>query len=280
MRTPYVHVATVVMSADDDDGAPGAAIPLALCGSWERPPCPRAAHHTQPVRHGKTLDLRGVFATEPEHQAEVRRLINAALRTGAATDPNGVTSHCALCGSKPGVLTPSERAQGCAWLVHRGLPKHPPGRQVLAVQIGVLPAGQLETHFFPPARPDSPSFPLTALLSPWTDRLPARSISRMVLLSRAARHRVDAVPVDHEAPLPSDEDIERKMSESVAPARRRCCSPPGPAPGWGSPEDDVLFALVDQTARPARIRGTDIGTGKGLCARTSVPPITVPAGRP
>ncbi|MCU1521387.1 MAG: hypothetical protein JWN19_1772, partial [Arthrobacter sp.] len=94
------------------DGAPGAAITLALCGSWEHsPPCPLAAHHTHPVRDGKTVDLRVVFATEPEHQNEVRRRIDGALRAGAATDPNGVTSHWALRGSNPGILTPSERAQ-------------------------------------------------------------------------------------------------------------------------------------------------------------------------
>jgi hypothetical protein len=112
MRTPFVHLATVEMSVDDDDGAPGAAITLALCGSWEHsPPCPLAAHHTQPTRDGRTVDLRVVFATEPEHQDEVRRRIDGALRGGAATDPNGVTSHWALHGSKPGVLSQSERTQ-------------------------------------------------------------------------------------------------------------------------------------------------------------------------
>jgi hypothetical protein len=100
------------MSEDDDDRAPGAAITLALCGSWEHsPPCPLAAHHTQPVRDGTTVELRVVFATEPEYVEEVRRRIDAALRAGTATDPDGVTSNWTLCGSKSGVLSPSERAQ-------------------------------------------------------------------------------------------------------------------------------------------------------------------------
>jgi hypothetical protein len=91
MRTPFLHLATVEMS--EDDGAP------------------LAAHHTRPFRDGRTLDLRVVFATEPEHEDEVRRRIDAALRGGAATGPDGVTSHWALRGSQPGVLNPSERAQ-------------------------------------------------------------------------------------------------------------------------------------------------------------------------
>lgn len=57
------------------------------------------------------MDLRVVFATEPEYEDEVRRRIDGALRAGTATDPNGVTSYWALRGSKPGVPSPSERAQ-------------------------------------------------------------------------------------------------------------------------------------------------------------------------
>ena len=54
MRSPFLHLATLEMSENDDDRAPGAAITLALCGSWEHsPPCPLAAHHTQPVRDGR-----------------------------------------------------------------------------------------------------------------------------------------------------------------------------------------------------------------------------------
>ena len=112
MRIPFLHLATVEMGADDDDRAPGAAITLALCGSWEHsPPCPLAAHHTQPVRDGGTVDLRVVFATEPEDEDEVRRRTDEALRAGTATDQNGGTSSWALRGSRPGVLSPSERAQ-------------------------------------------------------------------------------------------------------------------------------------------------------------------------
>jgi hypothetical protein len=111
MRTPYLHIASLDMSVDDDDRAPGAAITVALCGSLQHsPPCPLAAHHTQPVRNGETVDLRVVFATEPEHEEEVRRRIDAALRAVAAADPHGATSRWAFRGSRPGVLSPSELA--------------------------------------------------------------------------------------------------------------------------------------------------------------------------
>lgn len=100
------------MGADDDDRTPGAAITVALCGSWDHsPPCPLAPHHTQPTRDGGAVELRVVFATEPEHEDEVRRRIDGALRAGAATDPHGVASRWDCRGSGPGVLTPTERAQ-------------------------------------------------------------------------------------------------------------------------------------------------------------------------
>lgn len=107
-----MHLATIEMSEDDDVGGPGAAITLALCGSWEHsPPCPLAEHHTRPTRDRGTVNLRVTFVTEPEHQEEVRRAIEAALRTGASTSPDGVTSRWVLRGSNPGVLSPSELAQ-------------------------------------------------------------------------------------------------------------------------------------------------------------------------
>jgi hypothetical protein len=112
VRAPYVHQATVEIGADDDDYVPGAAITVALCGSWDHsPPCPLAPHHTQPTRDGGTVELRVVFATEPEHENEVRRHIDGALPAGAAADPHGVNSHWEFRGSGPGVLSPAERAQ-------------------------------------------------------------------------------------------------------------------------------------------------------------------------
>ena len=110
MREPCAHNASLIMDADADIRAPGAAITLALCGSWEhRPPCPLAAHHTSAERTGTSVRLRVIFATEPEKMAEVRRMIDDVLRAGTLTGPDGVVTAWALQTSEPDELAPEER---------------------------------------------------------------------------------------------------------------------------------------------------------------------------
>ncbi|SDS65868.1 hypothetical protein SAMN04489743_0549 [Pseudarthrobacter equi] len=125
MRAAYVHAASLRMGYDGDTGASGAAITLALCGQWEHPPpCPLAAHHTATTRtsaqqnaaqqHGvqqddMTLNLRTVFAAEPEQEGEVRRRIRAALAQGSQTGPEGTTSRWTLLADEAGELTAAER---------------------------------------------------------------------------------------------------------------------------------------------------------------------------
>ena len=111
MREPYAHNATLIMDADADIRAPGAAITFALCGSWEhKPPCPGAAHHTSAERTGTSVRLRVIFATEPEKLSEVRRRIVDVLRAGKATGPDGVVTAWAVQTSEPDELAPEERA--------------------------------------------------------------------------------------------------------------------------------------------------------------------------
>ena len=85
-RRPYAHEATVALPADGDARAPGAAITLALCGSWTHdPPCPLAPHHTRADRAdraGGELALRVLFAADPADEARVRQLVDAALGVG------------------------------------------------------------------------------------------------------------------------------------------------------------------------------------------------------
>ncbi len=140
MREAYVHAASLRMEYDGDTGTPGAAITLALCGRWEHPPpCSLAAHHTATTRaaaqqngvqqdsvqqdgahqnaaqqHGAqqddmTLNLRTVFASEPEQEGEVRRRIRAALARGSQTGPDGTTSRWTLLEDEAGELTAAER---------------------------------------------------------------------------------------------------------------------------------------------------------------------------
>ena len=110
MRGHYVHAASLRMDPDADLAAPGAAITLELCGSWDHvPPCPLAPHHTSPERQGGAVELRIVFATDPGQEAEVRRRIDKALASGSLTGPDGVTTDWALLGSHAAVLSGAER---------------------------------------------------------------------------------------------------------------------------------------------------------------------------
>jgi hypothetical protein len=101
-RQPFAHDAVLEMDAGADDRAPGGAITVALCGSWEhRPPCPLAPHHTAAERAGKQLRLRVLFAAEPDDEPRVRALIDGTLADG---------SGWRLASTAPSEVRPVERA--------------------------------------------------------------------------------------------------------------------------------------------------------------------------
>lgn len=110
MRGLYAQNATLLMDAGADVRAPGAAITLALCGSFEHPPpCPLAAHHTSAERTGGTVRLKIIFATEPERLAKVRRRMQEALSAGSVAGPGGAVTAWVLQASGAGELTAAER---------------------------------------------------------------------------------------------------------------------------------------------------------------------------
>ncbi len=101
------------MPADGDEGGPGAAITLALCGSWEHPPpCPLAAHHTAVDRSSDRLTLRVVFASRPADESEVRRRIGEALTGRQGPESDCVEVGWSVLSSGPGALRPDERELG------------------------------------------------------------------------------------------------------------------------------------------------------------------------
>jgi hypothetical protein len=107
-RAPYVHQATLAMSTESDVDAPGAAVTLELCGSWDhRPPCP-LPHHAHAERTGTSVTLRVLFAAEPENEEDVRRRIDEALSRGSVTRPDGSSTQWEFRGSSTGVVLPSE----------------------------------------------------------------------------------------------------------------------------------------------------------------------------
>ncbi|MFG3580392.1 hypothetical protein [Micromonospora chersina] len=111
MRQGYAHHAVLAMAPDADDGAPGAAVTVALCGHWEHePPCPVAAHHTGTERVGDELRLRVLFATEPHLEPRVRRDIDRALGLGQLTGPDGATTRWRLLRSGMREPSPDEAA--------------------------------------------------------------------------------------------------------------------------------------------------------------------------
>ena len=101
------------MAADQDVQAPGGAITLALCGSWEHPPpCPLAPHHTGAERDGDVVRLRILFAAEPGDEPEVRRRIAGALAAGQAATPAGDVARWSVSSEGPGEVRPEESDHG------------------------------------------------------------------------------------------------------------------------------------------------------------------------
>ena len=101
------------MTPDDDVRAPGAAVTVALCGSWEHePPCPLAPHHTEALRDGADVRLRVLFATEPSAEHEVRQKVEDALAQGRLTVVDDWTTRWRVRSSGPGRVRRSERHHG------------------------------------------------------------------------------------------------------------------------------------------------------------------------
>jgi len=113
VRTPYVHQVTLVMNPEADLDAPGAAVILGLCGSWDHtPPC-SLAYHVHAERTGTTVILRVIFATETDNEENVRLRIDQALRAGTVTDRAGKPTYWDFAGSCAAELNSSEAAR--AW---------------------------------------------------------------------------------------------------------------------------------------------------------------------
>lgn len=102
MREAFAHEAVLSMVPGADERAPGAAVTVELCGHWEHePPCPVASHHSRAERVGHDVQVRILFATEPERETEVRRRIDIALSAGQLYGPDGLTTGWTLRSSRP-----------------------------------------------------------------------------------------------------------------------------------------------------------------------------------
>jgi hypothetical protein len=84
----------------------------ALCGHWDHePPCPLAPHHSAVRQLDEGIQLRVLFAVEPELESTVRRRIEAALAEGHLDGPEGEVAWTMTSSSRR-EITPDERAHG------------------------------------------------------------------------------------------------------------------------------------------------------------------------
>ena len=105
----FAHDAVLSMDPAADDRAPGGAITVALCGTWEHePPCPLAPHHTRTERAGDEVRLRVLFAAEPDDEARVRGAIDEALAGGTCATPDGGTTTWRLVSATASEVRPEE----------------------------------------------------------------------------------------------------------------------------------------------------------------------------
>lgn len=119
MQSAFTHTATVILSDGADATAPGAAVTLKLCGSWNHPgPCPLAPHHTTVSRNADELAVRVVFATGLDQEHRVRDLIIDALSSGQLIGPDGHISTWQLISETPADPHPEEQMMAAEWTSH------------------------------------------------------------------------------------------------------------------------------------------------------------------
>jgi len=116
MKQTFVQCVEVLLEAGADPAAPGGAVKLALCESWDHPgPC-RWPHETAAEWDGRRGKVRTVFMADAEDEGHVRALIEQALAGGECAGPDGKLSRWQATGHGAGVLSESEGAWG-AWFV-------------------------------------------------------------------------------------------------------------------------------------------------------------------
>ena len=110
MKRTFVQCAKVLLDQDADPAAPGGAVTLALCGSWDHTGACRWPHHTSVEWDERKGTARVVFVAEDSDENHVRGLINRALAGGECTGPDGKVSCWKTTECSVGVLSDSEKA--------------------------------------------------------------------------------------------------------------------------------------------------------------------------
>jgi hypothetical protein len=112
MKQSFVQCAEVRLEADADPAAPGGAVTLALCGSWDHAGACRWPHHTSATWDDGRGEVRVLFVAEEAEEMHVRDLIEHALAGGECVGPDGRLSRWEVTELVAGVLTEDEEALG------------------------------------------------------------------------------------------------------------------------------------------------------------------------
>jgi hypothetical protein len=112
MKRTLVQCAEVTLQADADPAAPGGAVTVALCGSWDHAGACRWPHHTSAEWDERRGRVRVVFVVDPEEADHVRALIEQALAKGECLGPDGKVSRWKATEHSPGIPTVSEEVFG------------------------------------------------------------------------------------------------------------------------------------------------------------------------
>ena len=100
------------MEPGSDPAAPGGAVTVALCGTWDHPgPC-RWPHQTSAAWEERRGHVRVVFVAEEEEETRIRALIDRALAGGECVGPDGKANHWTATDFGAGSLSQSESELG------------------------------------------------------------------------------------------------------------------------------------------------------------------------
>ncbi|MHA3772968.1 hypothetical protein ACXR0O_15650 [Verrucomicrobiota bacterium sgz303538] len=115
MNRTFVQCAKLLLEPDADPAAPGGAVTLALCGSWDHTGACRWPHHTSAEWDGRQGRVRVVFAAADEDETHVRAVIAQALASGECEGPDGKVSRWETTEHNAGILSESEETLGRSW---------------------------------------------------------------------------------------------------------------------------------------------------------------------
>lgn len=115
MKRTFVECAILLLEPGADPAAPGGAVTLALCGSWDHSGACRWPHHTSAEWDERQGRVRVVFVADEEDEKHVRALIDRALASGECVGPDGKASRWETTGHSAGILSKSEEALGRSW---------------------------------------------------------------------------------------------------------------------------------------------------------------------